>query len=164
MECPICKEKIISPKGDPKSLILVISTAPTAEDILAEKPFEGQYGTILKFELARNGVDLSQLRQTCLWLHEPSKKNKPDAEWNYQQAVKESIGRKVLLLLGTDVTKIFLKRSATEVSGLPMTSDLVSAIVIGTRNPLDVITGTQGEFMLGIQKFVKFIKEKGYYK
>lgn len=163
MECPVCNRKIISPSGSPSSSILVISSSPTEEDMDAGKPFKGQYGMILRSELARYGVDLSQFRQTCLWLHTPSNKNKEDAEWNYQQAIKEAIGKKIILLLGTEVTKIFLKKSATEVSGLPMISDMVSAMVIGTRNPLDIITGSHGEFILGIKKFATYIKEKGIY-
>ena len=105
------------------------------------------------------------MRMTCLWLHRMVRKNKAEFAWHYEQVIHECMNKKAILMLGTDVTQIFLKHSATEISGLILHSDLLSAdIVVGTRSPMDVLVGSHGEFALAIQKFANSIKEGGYYK
>lgn len=159
--CPICHLPIIQPWGK-KGSILIIGEAPTREDIVNLRPFAGDYVHPLRLEMAKAGYDLYQCRLTTLWLHEPvkeGKKDQPELKWHYQQALLEAIGSPFVLLLGTEATKYFLGYNSTEISGIPMTSPMLSAkLVMGTRSPLDVLGGTIGEFRLGIQKFVQEYK------
>lgn len=163
MNCPICNELIVQPWG--KGKILVIGEAPTADDLEEGKPFIGEYTHALRIEMAKAGFDLYQCRLTTLWLHAPVKEGKKDhshSQWHFDQALFEAEGHPYVLLLGTDVTKFFLGYNSTEISGIPMTSPMLSAkIVMGTRSPLDVLGGTIGEFRLGIQKFIKECKHAG---
>lgn len=167
MNCPICNLPIIQPIGHPQAPILVITEKPTDDDMLSGKPFSGEYARVLYAEMAKAGYDLWQCRLTTLWLHEPVKEGsgkKADHShslWHKNQAVMESLGRTAVLCLGTDVTEFFLGHNSTEISGIVMTSPLISApLVMGTRSPLDVMGGTLGEFSLGIKKFVQAYKKQ----
>lgn len=163
--CPICEYPIVQPSGNANSKILVISEEPSIEDLKFGQPFKGEYGMILRTELGKYALDLFQMRMTCLWLHRIVKKNKAESAWHYEQVMRECMNKKAILLLGTDVTQVFLKHSATEISGLILRSDLLSAdIVVGTRSPMDVLVGSHGEFTLAIEKFAKVIKKGGYYQ
>lgn len=164
MNCPICDKPIVQPWG--KGNILIIGEAPTQEDLQAGRPFTGDYTHALRLEMAKAGYDLYQCRLTTLWLHEPVKEGKgkkathQESEWHFAQALHEAIGYNSVLLLGTEVTEFFLGYNSTEISGIPMTSPLLSAqLIMGTRSPLDVMGGTIGEFRLGIVKFIKAYKE-----
>ena len=163
--CPICKRPIIQPKGSKESSILIIAPFPTLDDLQQGHAFAGIYGNILRTEMAKYGVDLYQTRYTCLWLHEMVKKNEEEFEWHMQQTIKEAIGKEAILMLGTDVVGAFFpKLTATAVSGIPMKADLLSApLVMGTLNPLSLISGSHGEFSLAIKKFCTLIKERNLY-
>jgi len=167
--CPICQQPIIQPSGNPASKILVISSQPTEDDLKFGISFKGEYGVILRTEFAKYGMDLFQMRMTCLWLHKiiakSQDKDSKHFQWHFEQVIHECLNKKAILMLGTDVTHVFLnKHSSTELSGLIMKSDMLSAdIVMGTRNPLDLLSGTHGEFTLAIQKFANAIQKEGLY-
>lgn len=165
MNCPICKRPIIQPKGSKESSILVIAPFPTQDDLQLGHAFAGVYGNIIRTEMAKYGVDLYQMRYTCLWLHEMVKKDEAEREWHMQQAIQEAVGREAILMLGSEVVGAFFPGlTATAVSGIPMKADLLSAdLVMGTLNPLSLITGTRGEFSLAIKKFCTLIKERNIY-
>lgn len=164
MNCEICRAPIIQPSGMKDSKILIVGEFPTNEDMAQGRAFVGQYGKILRSELAMRGMDISQMRLTCLWLHNPSR-NSAEKEWHVNQLMKEVIDKQAVLLLGSEVTNLFLKHSWTDISGIPMKSDMLSAeLVMGTRNPLDVITGTSGEFSMGIAKFCRELKKRKIYR
>lgn len=156
--CEICQKKILSPFGPTKSPVLVLWDKLTLEEY--EKGwFHSETSGILRNELAKYGLDIWNYRNTSLWLHEPEPKNKPDKLAQIQKAIAECQDRKLILLLGSDCTKLFLKYSATDVSGILMKSELLTAPVIGTLSPSAVLGNSYGEFQLGIQKFSWYVKE-----
>jgi uracil-DNA glycosylase len=165
-QCQICKKGIIQPRGNKQSKILIIAPSPTLEDLQQGYAFAGVYGNIMRTELAKWGVDLFQLRYTCLWLHDIMKKDEAEKEWHMQQAIQEAIGKEAILMLGTEVVgQFFPGKTATSVSGIPMKADLLSApLVMGTLNPLGLIQGSHGEFLLAIHKFTTLIKERKLYE
>lgn len=167
MKCEICNLPIIVPSGNAKANILVIDEHPTEDDLMAGKAYAGEYATILYAEMAKAGIDLWSCRITTLWLHAPVKEGSgkradhSHSRWHFNQAVMECVGRTAVLCLGSDVTEFFLGHNSTEISGIPMTSPLISApLVMGTRSTQDVLGGTVGEYRLGIQKFVAAYKKQ----
>lgn len=167
MNCQICNQPIVKPYGPPHASILIIGEFPTKDDMDAGKPFTGDYAQVLYAEMSKAGYDLYQCRLTMLWLHPPAKEGSgkradhSHSQWHQNQVLQECMDRTAILCLGTEVTEFFLGHNSTEISGIPMTSPLVSApIVMGTRSPLDVLGGTHGEFVLGIQKFVQTYKKQ----
>lgn len=160
MNCQICNHKLIEPYGKSND-VCVIFDEFTLETYNGERVSD-QFGfTLLRNELGKLGLDLYQMRTTCMWLHPPTKKNFEDAQWNFQQAMLEAMGKRFVLLLGSGATKFFLNHTATAISGLPLHSDLLGAeYVMGTLNPNACNSGLNGEAILGISKFAKLIKEK----
>jgi uracil-DNA glycosylase family 4 len=168
--CPICNQPIVEARGDLKSKILVISENVTEEDMQVGYALSGVYANVLRTELAQYGLDLFQMRRTSMWLHpEPKGRDKKlieaDRNWHFTQVIMEAQNRKIVLLLGSIATRFFLNGiAATNVSGIPMKADLLSAeIVMGTRSPLDILYGSHGEFCLGIKKFAEQVKKGNYY-
>ena len=169
--CPICSQPIIEARGDKKSQILVVGSDVTDEDLEAGYALSGAYVNVLRGELAKYGLDLFQMRRTSMWLHPEAKgRTKGDVkederDWHFTQVIMEAQDKKIILLLGSTATRFFLNgQAATNVSGLPMKADLLSAeVVMGTRSPLDALYGNCGEFCLGIKKFAEEVKKGGYY-
>jgi hypothetical protein len=167
--CEHCNERIVSPTGSANSKILIIGSGegiPTEEDISSGTPFSGDYMYVLYNALGKHGLDMMQMRRTTLYLHskkgfvERGKAKQSHIDWHVQQAIQECIGREYILLLGSDATKLFLKHTCEEISGLWMKSDILSApYVMGTLNPLSILNKTIGEFTLAIDKFAALYKE-----
>ena len=167
MNCEVCGSPIIIPSGNPNANILIIDEFPTEEDMAVGRAYAGEYSYILRSEFAKAGFDLLQCRITTLWLHAPEKEGSgkradhSHSMWHKEQALKECMDRTAILCLGTDVTQFFLGYNSTEISGIPMTSPITSApLVMGTRSTQDVIGGTNGEYALGIRKFIQEYKKQ----
>lgn len=155
--CEACHQKILTPFGPAKSPILILWDKLTLEEY--EKGwFCSETSATLRNELAKQELDIWSFRNTSLWLHEPTK-DKVDKLFQIQQAIAECQNRKLILLLGSDCTKLFLKYSATDVSGILMKSELLTAPVVGTLSPSAALGNSHGEFRLGIQKFCNYAKE-----
>jgi uracil-DNA glycosylase len=171
MNCPICNQPIIEARGDKKSQILVVGSDVTDEDMQTGYALSGVYSNVLRAELAIYGLDLLQMRRTSMWLHAEVKGRakgeikENERDWHFTQVILEAQDKKIVLLLGSTATRFFLNGlAATNVSGIPMKADLLSAkVVMGTRSPLDALYGNCGEFCLGIKKFAEEVKKGGYY-
>jgi hypothetical protein len=71
-----------------------------------------------------------------------------------EQVIKEAKGRRAILLLGSECSRIFLKKNVTDISGLKMKSEYLDApLVMATVNPALLISGVVGEFRLALQRF-----------
>ncbi len=171
--CEFCSVSLIRPSGPPDADVLVAGYEPTPQDLEASRPFTGQLGDILRTELAREGIDLYQIRATYLWGHAPVKETKkihPEFDSHLARFLEECKGRKMILLLGTDLAKMFLSRisasgkvTATSLSGLTLSSPLLSAsVVMTTLMPTVCISGVVGEFRLAIQRFAKQYREMSH--
>ena len=159
-ECQVCHGDMIPCTGPIKTDCLVVWDDLTEESYKDGK-ISSQFGwTVLRHELSRWGVDLYQLRVAPMWYHPPTK-IKGDYDYHIQQTILEAMGKKFVLLLGSEATKFFLNLNSIACSGLVLQSDLLGAkYVIGTQNPNDVLSKSAGEFQLGIEKFAKFYKQE----
>jgi uracil-DNA glycosylase family 4 len=157
--CPACNtEDVVLPSGNPKSLILIIGERPGEEEIKQGKPLVGAVGTIIRKELAFMGVDMNQFRITNLWLHTPND-NEKCFSWCVESAIKEAIGKRVILLLGSDSVKYFTNKDVSKVAGLKVSSPLLSAPII-MASPHPSFKSGIGEFRLSMQKFVAELEKE----
>lgn len=159
IECPHCSQAIIDPMGNIDSPILLIGEFPGDEEISKGIPFVGPTGNVLRTELRYLGIDISQLRVTNLWLHKPNK-NEECYKHGLEQAIKEAKGRKLVMLIGSDVVSEFADKKVYDVNGLIVKSKWISAPCFCMLNPAIVFKrGGVGEIRLAIQKFVKKVEE-----
>lgn len=157
--CPICGNKqCVPPCGYKNSPILVIGEKPGDEEVKKGRPMIGKMGEVLKMELGRLGVDFNRMRLCNLWQHIPN-----DNEDCYKEGMKtviqEAKGKKAILLLGSDAVKCFTGENVSNVCGLNLHSDYLSApIIIACVNPAQVWHGNLGEMRLAFRKFSKAIE------
>lgn len=157
--CPVCgNDKCIPISGSHRSKIMVVGDAPNKFDINAGRAFAGGTGEMLRKELAHLGFDIYSAKLGYLWKHEPN----TDTEC-FQDGLKaflaEAKDAKLILLVGTEITKYFVGKSPVDVNGLLMTSDKLSAPVIPML-PLGVVFGSGlGEIRFALRQFVKAVEE-----
>lgn len=153
-DCPICgRDDCVPAYGNKNAEILVIAEFPGDEEVTQGKPLCGNTGTVLKHELGRLGMDLKCMRICNLWIHPPNKNNKC-LEYGASKVIEESIGKKAILLLGSDVVKYFCGEDVGSVAGLRLTSNLLfSPLIVASPNPAIVFRSTIGELRLSLQKF-----------
>lgn len=157
--CPICNNnQCVPPSGPSKSPILIVAEFPGDEEIKKGKPMVGRMGTILKMELGKLGVDINRIRLCNLWQHAVN--DNPEC---YQQGMKvvmqEAKGKKAILLLGSDAVKCFTGENVSNVCGLNLHSDYLSApIIIACVNPASAFHGAIGEMRLALKKFSQNIE------
>ncbi len=159
-DCPICHAEDCVPASGPKnSPVLVIGEFPGESELKQGKPLVGPTGGIFRTEMRKLGVDVSTFRLCNLWLHTPNK-NKDCLQYSMDQVIKEAKGRKAILLLGSDVVKVFCDESVLDVNGLQVKSIYLSApIIVASVNPAYVFNQGLGELRLALRNFVKAIED-----
>ena len=159
--CKHCKDTLIKPIGNKKSPVLLVGEFPGWKELKYKTPFIGQTGDILKKELFNHGVDWKSCRITNLWLHAKRPASKDCLEYHYQLLLKECIGKKAILLMGSDTAKRVIGKNIMSVTGMRIEIINLSApLIVASVNPAQVTHGTLGEFRLAIQRFTDGIKEK----
>ncbi len=158
--CPVCKsDDCVLPVGPKNSSILIVGDHPGDEEIKEGKCFVGPTGGVLRAELAKVGIDMRAIRITNLWLHAPNK-NAACLEYGMKKALEESIGKKIILLIGSEPVKQFCGISVEEWNGLEVTSEfLPNARVMASVQPATVFHGGLGEFRFAMQSFSDLLKE-----
>lgn len=162
-DCPVCKrDDCVPAAGSFSSPILLIAEFPGSEEMKYGKPLVGAAGSVLRAELAYLGIDIKRLRICNLWLHPPSKNNVLDEKclaYSASKVIEEAKNKKAILLIGSDTVKYFTGYSVSQVAGLEVKSQYLSApIIIAMPNPAEVFHGSLGEVRLSIQKFAKKIE------
>lgn len=155
-KCPHCGHSLVEPAGPPTSPILLLGEFPGMEEIKVGRPWVGKAGEILRDELARVGISMASCRATNLWLHAPSKECPYD--WHLDQAMKELQGRKAVLLIGSEVTRVFLDAKVSDWVGLQVKSKLLPKTVkvaVVSYNPAIALHGSIGEIRFAFQRFAK---------
>ena len=157
--CPICKSPDCVPAGGNKhSKILLIGEFPGDDEIRTGKPFSGATGTVLRTELAKMGMDLSQFRIANLWIHKPNH-NEECLNYSVTQCIKEAKNKEAILLIGSDTVKYFSGKKVSQVNGLEVKSDYLSApIIMALIQPATVFHGCVGELRFGLKQFVKRVE------
>jgi len=158
--CPICKtEDCVPPVGSTKSTILIVGEFPGKDEVKSGKPFSGATGGVFRTELAKVGLDLNRMRLCNLWQHLPNK-NKECLDYGMKQVIKEAKNKQAILLVGSDVVKIFCDMGVSSVTGLKVTSPYFSApIVVACIQPAIVFNNSIGELQWSLRKFAKYIEE-----
>jgi len=165
IHCPSCGERICPPSGKSSDL-LIIGEFPGREEMIQGRPFASNpnfmsAGKIFRKELERLGVSLQQFRVVNLWLHEPTK-NENCFKAGYENVLDEAKGKKAILLVGSDTVETFTGYKVSDVSGLQVDSNVLSApIIYAMVNPALASHRALGEVRFGIEKFVKRLEKEG---
>lgn len=158
--CRFCGAELVSAAGNKHSDVLIVGEFPGEEEVEQGIPLVGRTGTILRQELAYLGLDLYSFRRTNLWLHTPNKMD-DCFKMGVEQVLREAKGKRVILLLGSDTVKYFTGKNVSDVSGLRVTSTMLSApIIIAGFNPATVFHGAVGETKFYLKKFKEAVEEK----
>lgn len=157
--CPICKNTDCVPAGGKRnSKILLIGEFPGDDEVKSGKPFSGATGGVLRTELGRLGADMSQFRITNLWLHKPNH-NEDCLKYSVEQVIKEAKGKQAILLIGSDTVKYFCDKKVSQVNGLEVKSDYLSApLIMACIQPATVFHSMVGELRFALKRFAERIE------
>ena len=159
MKCIKCDSQLLLPIGEKHSPVLILGYAPTYDEY--QKGVHGSFGSavhvVLRQELAGAGMAFESTRYTCMWGHLPNKQE-ADLEWNLKRALEEAKGRKAILLLGSELLRVFVPEHSKvlDVAGLKLSSHLLGKkLVMAAPHPSTVQHGNFGELRFALEKFVK---------
>lgn len=149
--CPNCGNQLVVPVGPEDAPVLLIGEFPGYNEIVRGYPFVSGVknktlsGDILKAELARVGVQMFACRATNLWQHEKNEKG-CDISWHIDTAFKEFAGRKIIVCLGSDVSKTLFKTNIMDVAGMVLEHEAYPGIkFLLSPNPAIALHGPLGE-------------------
>lgn len=156
--CPIClSEMIVPPTGDRKSLILVVGDAPGEEELEKGRAFIGPTGRVLKTELLRKGVRLHDFRIMNLWQHAVN--DNPECfDLGVKEVIKESKGKKLIVLVGADTVKYFTGEKVSDWNGLMCHSAFLGDVFV-MNQPATAFHGGLGEVRFAIERLATLVKE-----
>lgn len=163
--CPACGEKICPPSGK-SSDILIVGEFPSREEMIQGRPFASNpnfmsAGKIFRKELERLGVSLSDFRVINLWLHETTK-DENCFKAGYNNVLDEAKGKKAILLVGSDTVETFTEYKVSDVNGLQVNSNILSApLIYAMVNPALAAHRALGEVRFGVEKFVHRLEKEG---
>jgi len=160
--CYVCESKVFPASGYSKSNILIIGDAPSDKEIENGRLFMGAAGNVLRQELALLKADAYRMSFTNLWYHAPNK-----IEYCFKASVnaclEEAKGKKAILLLGSDTCEYFTGYKVSDVSGLQVESNMLSAPIIYAMLQPSIVFSSKGvgEIRFALSNFVKHILEEG---
>jgi uracil-DNA glycosylase family 4 len=172
-ECEACSSEDCVPfVGSGK--IMLLGSQPGRDEISQGQPYVGAAGEILRQELAYHGLDIYACRLGNLWLHEPAKppnrkketlklvakQNEACLAYSVKKILKKAKKCKAILLIGAPSVKYFTGYNVSEVNGLKVKSDMLSApLIMACVQSASVFHGGVGEFRLAIRKFVQELEK-----
>ena len=153
-----CGKMIIPARGPASAKILLVGEFPGMDEIIKGIPFIGRTGDILGTECSRAGLDLSKCRVTNLWYHAKDEKG-CDVDLHKTALAKEMKGKDYILLMGSDLTKLFFGKGVMELSGLEVKNEMFpKARIFVSTNPAQLMHGPVGEFRLALSRFTEATK------
>lgn len=180
MICPSCGKGCISPKLSNKPYMIVKQELTQQEidtgSIFVQKgknKWGYEHNTTafyLNLQLGSFGLQLSQFNQTALYMHQlpKSKKTKEDKailqgciDFSIQEVVKLAQGKKIILLMGSETTKVFTGFSASEVYGLNVApSEYFPEVpmIIPAPNSDKLMNQPVGELRIALKSLAEQIK------
>jgi len=160
--CPVCEVDNCVPPNNLESSVLIVGEEPEGDDEIQGMPLVGRTGTILRQMLARMDWDLSSFGVCNLWQHKPNK-NEECLAHGKQVVVKSAKGKKVVLLIGSDVAKEFLTKNISELNGMKVNDylkiPLSAPVVMAMMNPAVVFHNVHGEIVLALQNFIREVEK-----
>ena len=168
--CPVCKStEVCTAYGPMDSPVLIVGDCPDSKsnmDITYNIPFINKSsgyrsgtatGTIL-FQLLKSlNWDYNHFRRMYLWGHKPNGDEKCYNYWK-SQVIKEAIGKKIVLMIGTDAVKEFTGKSVMDVCGVKTQSEFISAPILPCIS-LSAVFLSAGEVKLVMEKFSKELEK-----
>lgn len=165
--CPVCASPLVEPMGPVKSKLILVGGTPGDDELDELLPWVGKAGEVLQNELSRAGIAWGTVRVTNLWLHRvPGKKVDTFdrcREFCLGELMKELVGRKAVLLMGTEVVNLFTGFGSSLVSSMRVQcADLPGAeLVVASVNPTEALKDKVGETRLAISNFARWSKKMG---
>lgn len=179
MICPSCGKGCISPKISSKPYLIVKQDITQmefdTESIFVQKgknKWGYEHNTTayyLNKELGSFGLQLSKFTLTSLYMHQlpKSKKTKEDKailqgciDFSIAEVVRLAPAKKIVLLMGSEVSKIFTGYNASETYGLIGKSELLPEVpvVITAPNPDKIMNSPIGEMRISLKSLNEQIK------
>lgn len=161
--CPVCGDENGVPPHNPSiSSVLLVAEFPGLEEEQQGVPLVGRTGAILRTRLAYLGYDLRQFAVCNLWQHRPN--GNPDClQHGKEVVIAEAVDKELVLLIGSDVAKMFLTKSVSEVNGLNVKEFLKfpfsAPVVMAMYNPAIMFHSVHGEIVLALEKFIKEVEK-----
>lgn len=147
-KCPRCRKSLVEFTGPVKAKIGAIVYAPDPRSGLL---LDTQGERLLTNECYRVGINSLEIRLVSLWSH--AEGDDAEFEWHLRRALRAVKGCKVVLLFGTDVTKVILDKGIAAIVGLEQQSAfLPGAILLPVPHPSHTVVKPLGEFRLCLQR------------
>lgn len=134
--------------------VVVISDAPSFDDVKNGQAYTGQYGMALQHEMNKAGIQPSQCRMITLWSHNQSEDCDPD--FHYMRAEQSMASAKLILMLGKECLEVFTGYAVGDVSGTIVKSKLLpKAIVVAGPSLSTLGNSPLGELRLALELFAE---------
>lgn len=164
--CPICNRRLVKAYGYSRSDILIVGDEPSINELQTGVPFSGETGKVLRKEMARVGMDLGSCRIMNLWTHKAWKKSDEHFDECFEMSrnlvLDEAKGKQAILLIGADTVQYFTGYKVSDVNGLQVESNMLSApVIFAAIQPTNVFRGGWGEVRFAIEQFVHHVKKGG---
>ena len=168
--CSVCGQRLVQDVGKPDAPILLVSEFPGVEEIKQGVAFCGKAGKVLVSETTVAHIPLHKCLITNLWLHYPPDLVTSKAGMRrlcyapmLAELVRKMVGRRAILLMGSELSREFLGSSIMQYAGLKVTSTFLpkDILVMCAPNPASVFKGTIGELRLSLAKFGKELERMG---
>lgn len=176
--CPSCGKKSLDPvlKSKPYLIVKESYTQVEHQSIPFTLTGKNKYGKeentnsyyVMK-ELGMVGINMQVLSLHAFWSHTPPKGGKTKdgkaqfqkcLEWSISEVIRLSEGKKIVFLMGAEVTRTFVGHSVSDVTGLVCKSDLLPnvPVIIPCPNPDNIMKQPIGEMRFAMKTFAEQIK------
>lgn len=160
--CPACSQEGTPPQGRKNAKYLLVFSKPYPMSVVRSYKDKVTGLDVLRKELAKVGMELSEFRQAFLWLHEPGK-NTNCYTAGRDLVLEEAKGKEAIILVGSEASEEFCGYGAGDVAGLQVESVVLSApIVFVIPKPEGVFVRGAGigELRLSIQKLGRILNHE----
>jgi len=171
VKCPVCNRLLlVEPFGPSDSPCLVVEDEPDSDETKTGRFWENGGGEVLKKELQVLGIRFIDMRYTAVYLHASANMDQRDLDWHQKQLLKEMVGRKAMLLIGSTTSEVLLggkisDYSCVDVTHLlklrfpPYTKELEVAIACFNPTMATYRGSSIGEIRLALTRFAERTRE-----
>ena len=175
--CPSCGRGVLTPRPSKRPILIVKDNVTQGEiefstifGLTGISPFGNQENSAsyyLQKEFGMAGLNMESFAMTCLHLHTPpkAKKTKADREivqgcvdFGTKQLVEFIQPYKLILTLGSEVTKFLTGYNASTVYGLVCQSQFTPAVVVPAPNSDKIMAQPIGELRNALKVFAEQVK------
>jgi len=147
-KCPKCHRWLIEFTGPTKATLGAIVYEP---DKRTGALLDTQGERLLTNECYRVGINSLEIRLASVWSHPPG--DEDELEWHLRRALRAVKGCQVVMLFGTDVTKVVLDKGIAAIVGLEQESPLLPGVALyPVPHPGHTVVKPLGEFRLCLQR------------